>query len=151
VKLTFTLSTSAAAKKAGIPASLKPLLTDVAKSVIETDLPEYEHVGLSVVLYSDEELLQLNISSLGHDWYTDILTFEIDRTETTLEAELYLSVERASENAKTREKSLKSELALLVIHGLLHLAGMDDHEALQKKRMANRQRFFLAKFSGRLD
>jgi probable rRNA maturation factor len=150
VKLTFSLSQSLAARKLKPPRGLKQLLKEVARTVIQSEFSDLKQVSLGVVLYNDKELLALNISSLGHDWYTDILTFEIDRTDDKLEAELYLSLERAAENAKKRRKSVDSELALLVIHGLLHLAGMDDHEALQKKRMARRERFFLAKFRDRL-
>jgi rRNA maturation RNase YbeY len=103
-----------------------------------------QQLDLSVVLMSDEELLELNNSSLGHDWYTDIITFEIERTVDALEAELYLSVDRAAENARKAKVTTEHELVHLVIHGLLHLAGYGDHEASAKKLMKRRERFYLA-------
>lgn len=116
-----------------------------AKAVAESDLADIQSFDLSVVLMSDEELLQLNISSLGHDWYTDIITFEIDRTVDSLEAELYLSVDRAKENARKAKVTMDRELVHLVIHGALHLAGYDDHNAQAKKLMKQRERFYLAR------
>ena len=100
---------------------------------------------LSIVTMTDEELRELNIQSLDHDYYTDILTFEIDRTESTLMAELYFSVDRAQENAKKHKQSTEDELILLAIHGVLHRAGHDDHEAKAKRLMQRTQRSYLEK------
>ena len=115
-----------------------------AAAVAKGEMPELQELAVGVVLMSDDELLALNVSSLGHDWYTDILTFEVDRSEEMLEAELYLSVDRAKENAAKAGIADASELALLVVHGMLHLAGFDDHETAAKKRMRARERFYLA-------
>lgn len=88
----------------------------------------------------------MNQSSLGHDWYTDILTFEIERSADRLEAELYLSVDRARENAKRAHVSLPQELVHLVLHGVLHLAGYDDKVPKAQNQMRARERFYLANF-----
>jgi rRNA maturation RNase YbeY len=116
-----------------------------ARFVSETELPALSHVSISVVLLSDEELLEMNRSSLGHDWYTDIITFEIERSTDALEAELYLSVDRARENAGRAGVSLERELIHLVIHGVLHLAGYEDKAASAKNQMRACERFYLAK------
>lgn len=115
-----------------------------ARSVASGEAALPKLIDLSIVFMSDEELLSLNNSSLGHDWYTDIITFEIERTVDALEAELYLSVDRAAENARKARVTLEYELVHLVIHGLLHLAGYDDHETTAKKLMKRRERFYLA-------
>jgi probable rRNA maturation factor len=120
------------------------------------EIPTLKEFNLGIVMMSDEELLALNQSALGHDYYTDILTFEIERTKEKsgnpekLEAELYFSVDRARENAKKARVSLEMELVHLAIHGVLHLAGYDDHEELSKKRMVNRERFFLGQYKEEL-
>lgn len=100
---------------------------------------------------TDEELRELNVRSLNHDYYTDILTFEIDRSDSELVAELYFSVDRAKENARKHKQSPEDELILLAVHGVLHLAGHDDHETEARKQMLKRQRFFLAKHRMSLD
>jgi probable rRNA maturation factor len=100
---------------------------------------------LHVILLTDSELLAINRASLGHDWLTDIITFEIECTVQTIEAEIYISVDRARENARRFRVPLMQELEHLIIHGMLHLAGMTDKTALEKKQMRARERLFLAK------
>lgn len=104
------------------------------------DLQAFE---LSIVTMTDEELRELNVQSLDHDYYTDILTFEIDRSASTLMAELYFSVDRAKENAAKHKQSPEDEMVLLTIHGVLHLAGYDDHEPAAKRKMHRRQKEYL--------
>ncbi len=145
--LTVTLSQSSAAKKLfAVTPRLRALISKAIKDVVTHELPSVTICEIGIVTLSDEELLQINIQSLGHDWYTDILTFELERTPSgRLEAELYFSVERALENAKRYRKSIEEELLHLAIHGILHLAGHDDHDPAKKKRMAARERFFISK------
>ena len=122
---------------------LEPLLKEAASEVYHEELGEFKKFVLNIVLQSDEELRELNIRSLDHDYYTDILTFEIERSETELIAELYFSIERATENAHRFGVSLRNELARLAIHGVLHLAGYSDKQAQAKKRMQRKERYFL--------
>ena len=145
MKFSFRLSqTKSARALQPVSPELRKKLNQSARQVVNAEIPDLKSFSLGVVFMSDEELLDLNNSSLGHDWYTDIITFEIDRSLTTLEAELYISVTRAQENAQQASVPMETELNLLIIHGLLHLAGYDDHDPVQKKRMRRRERFFLA-------
>lgn len=112
-------------------------------SVAERELVAISRFNLSIVTMTDEELRELNVQSLDHDYYTDILTFEIDRNETDLLAELYFSVDRAAENARKHKQSTEDELILLAIHGVLHLAGYDDHEPAARRKMLRTQRNYL--------
>ena len=125
---------------------MKSSLKRAAKLVLETDLSYLDELQLSIVVMSDDELLSINRTSLGHDFYTDIITFEIDRSETALEAELYISIDRATENAKKLRIPIEKELVHLVIHGVLHLAGYEDKPQTKKKQMQTRERWYLAKF-----
>ncbi len=146
--LRFTLSQSKAANRTyRTDKTYKTQLKNAARLVAVTELPQLQELELSVVFLSDSELLAINRTSLGHDWLTDIITFELERTPTTLEAEIYISIDRARENAKQFRATLKEELKHLVIHGLLHLAGMKDKTAAQKKQMRARERWYLAKLS----
>jgi probable rRNA maturation factor len=144
LRYTFTLSqTPGAWKSFIISKELKAALKAAAKAVAESELSEIKQFTLSIVTMTDEELRELNVQSLDHDYYTDILTFEIDRTETDLLAELYFSVDRAKENAKKHKQSTEDELILLAIHGVLHLAGYDDHEPKARRLMLRTQRNYL--------
>lgn len=137
------LQTEVSRSRFHLPDGFEKLLQRIAEHVTSEELAELQQFDLRVILMTDEELLQLNVSSLGHDYYTDILTFEIDRDEASLEVEIYLSIDRARENATEHHVTIWSELALLLIHGILHVAGHDDHEAEASKRMNSQQRFFL--------
>lgn len=76
---------------------------------------------------SDDQLLDINKQRLGHDFYTDIVTFPLNDCETVLSSEFCISVDRIKENAITFSRSYESELHRVIIHGVLHLIGFDDH------------------------
>ena len=75
---------------------------------------------------SDEKLLEINRERLGHDFYTDIVTFPLTDCETVLSSEFCISVDRIKENAGTFGRTYESELHRVIIHGVLHLIGFDD-------------------------
>lgn len=135
--------TSGARKSFAISRELKASLKAAGKNVAEQEIEGLKKFELSIVTMTDEELRELNVQSLDHDYYTDILTFEIDRSDTTLISELYFSVDRAKENARKHKQSTEDELILLAIHGVLHLAGHDDHEANARRVMLRTQRKYL--------
>ncbi len=143
----FSLTQTAQARKIfAIPAELRANMKQAAVLVAETDLPEIGKFDLSVVSMSDDELLEINRTALGHDWLTDVITFEIERSETALESEIYISVERAMENAKRFRRTVDMEIVHLIIHGVLHLAGYKDKTASARKQMRTRERWYLATF-----
>ena len=76
---------------------------------------------------SDEKLLEINKERLGHDFYTDIVTFPLTDCEIVLSSEFCISVDRIKENAVTFGRTYESELHRVIIHGVLHLIGFDDH------------------------
>lgn len=75
---------------------------------------------------SDEYLYKMNVELLGHDFYTDIITFPLNDCETILSAEFHISIDRIRENALTFERSFRDELHRVMAHGVLHLIGFDD-------------------------
>jgi rRNA maturation RNase YbeY len=87
-----------------------------------------------VILVDDEELLELNRRHLDHDYYTDVITFglEVD----PLEGEIYISVDRARDQAADVGVRLGEEVRRLAVHGALHLAGHDDATEELRARMS---------------
>ncbi len=81
---------------------------------------------LDFVFCSDAFLLDINIRHLSHDFYTDIITFPLN--EDPLIAEIYISIDRVRDNAKSLNIPFETELYRVIIHGVLHLCGYDDHE-----------------------
>jgi probable rRNA maturation factor len=143
----FSLTQTPPARKVfSISSELRAKMKHAALLVVETELPGIR-LDLSVVAMSDEELLEINRASLTHDYLTDVITFEIERTEDSLESEIYISVERALENAKRFKRAIDLEIIHLVIHAVLHLAGHTDKTSSGRKQMRTRERWYLAALS----
>ena len=92
---------------------------------------------------SDERLLEINRERLGHDFYTDIVTFPLTDCETVLSSEFCISVDRIKENAETFGSSYESELHRVIIHGVLHLIGFDDLTDEEEKEMREQEEISL--------
>ena len=88
---------------------------------------------------SDEKLLEINRARLGHDFYTDIVTFPLTDCATVLSSEFCISLDRVKENAATFGRSHESELHRVIIHGVLHLIGFDDHTDEEEKVMREKE------------
>ena len=88
---------------------------------------------------SDDKLLEINKQRLGHDFYTDIVTFPLTDCETVLSSEFCISVDRIKENAETFGRTYESELHRVIIHGVLHLIGFDDHTDKDEKEMREKE------------
>ena len=86
----------------------------------------FELARVDYIFCSDEFLLEVNRTHLDHDFYTDIITFPLNSNP--IMAEIYISIDRVKENAASFSKSFDDELHRVMIHGILHLVGYDDHE-----------------------
>lgn len=96
------------------------------------------------VFMSDDELLEINKSSLNHDYYTDVITFDYSDDEDVSHNEICISVDRVSENANLSNSSFSEELHRICIHGMLHLAGHEDSTEEAKNKMTSLENHFLA-------
>jgi len=90
---------------------------------------------LDIIFCDDEYLLGLNRKFLRHDFYTDILSFPLSGRHQPLVAEIYISVDRVRENARSAGSSLKEELHRVIFHGVLHFCGYKDKSESDIKRM----------------
>ena len=100
--------------------------------------------GLNYIFCSDKELLRINRQFLGHDFYTDILTFELSETPGITQGEIYISINRVRENAKDLGVSFKSELHRVIFHGALHLCGYGDKTKREKQEMRGKEDKYLS-------
>ncbi len=80
---------------------------------------------ISIVFCSDEYLLEMNRLYLHHDYYTDIITFDLGNGS-AIEGELYISIDRVKDNAINMDVPYLDELHRVIIHGILHLCGYKD-------------------------
>ena len=107
---------------------------------------------LSFVFCSDDYLLQINKSYLQHDYYTDIITFDLSNPASkVVEGEIYISVDTVRSNAQRFNSSIKSELYRVMFHGILHLCGYNDKSSAEQKIMTQKEDFYLAKYANYLD
>ena len=97
--------------------------------------------SISVIFCNDSYLHQINYDYLGHDTLTDIITFDQSDTSEQLEGDIFISVERAKENAHTFAIALEIELARLMVHGVLHLIGYSDKTKDEKQEMRKKGLF----------
>lgn len=109
-------------------------------SLLKKDF-DFKIESLLINFVTSEYLLNINKEFLRHNYLTDIITFDYSKKMMLFDAELYISLQDASRNAKKYDKSLEQELMRLVIHGVLHLLGYDDKSPKKQvvmKEMENR-------------
>jgi len=105
-----------------------------------------ENTGLERLNYifcSDEYLLKINKQYLNHDTLTDIITFPLSEKRSPVYGEVYLSVERIKENAKTFNTEYQNEILRVIIHGALHLCGYQDKTKQEKMQMREKENHYL--------
>ena len=88
-------------------------------------------LDLNIIFVSDEELLVMNRQFLNHDYYTDIITFDLGTENKNIQGELYISLDRVKENAVSLNQKYSTEFIRVVAHGLLHLIGFQDKKSEQ--------------------
>ena len=104
---------------------------------------------LSVVFLDGRRMRAFNRRSLGHDYVTDVLTFDFSddggRKKTQLIGEIYVCPAEARRNARVYGEPLERELLRYVAHGILHLCGYDDTTDKQRAIMAKEENRLLVK------
>ena len=118
----------------------RPRLREIVRQVMaEEDLKDYE---ISLAFVDNPTIHGINKRFLEHDEPTDVITFPYSSGK-VLVGELVIGVEVALEQARVGGHEVDAELALYVIHGLLHLVGYDDKDAHDRKQMRVRERYHL--------
>ena len=101
---------------------------------------------INIILCVDPSILEINNQFLGHDYYTDIITFDYTE-ENVINGELYISIDTVRANAQEYGQSFPDELHRVIIHGILHLCGLDDHCEEDIKEMREAENLSLEKLS----
>lgn len=90
--------------------------------------------NISYIFCSDDELLQINNQYLKHDYYTDVITFDYSEG-VILNGDIFISIDRVKDNAEQVGVTFEEELYRVMIHGVLHLSGVNDKTEQQAKQM----------------
>ena len=99
---------------------------------------------LNFIFCSDDYLLEINQQYLKHDTYTDIITFDNSEEKGQIYGDIFISIDRIRENAKTFKVSFSDELHRVIIHGTLHLLGYPDKKKEEKALMTEKENHYLA-------
>ncbi len=89
---------------------------------------------ITFVFESDEKVYRVNVEYLGHEWYTDVISFNYQTGE-EVGGDIIISVDRVRENALKYDVAFELELRRVMIHGVLHLAGYDDGTEEERRNM----------------
>ena len=100
---------------------------------------------IGYLFVDDEKILEVNREYLGHDYYTDVITFDYDEDD-TVSGDIVISLDTVRSNAQLFGKTYEEELYRVIIHGILHLCGINDKgpgereimEAAENKALAMR-------------
>ena len=118
---------------------------NILKSTLDKELISKAKINL--ILAKDELLNNLKIEYFQKDHLTDVIAFRInDYTDTEVEGEIYISLERAIDNAKEYDEEVSKELARLIIHGTLHLLNYKDNTDDEKFIMTELENKYLKDF-----
>ena len=104
---------------------------------------EIRKIGdINVIFCSDNYILDVNMKYLQHDYFTDIITFDYCEGK-VLSGDLFISVDSVRENSIEFGTDFEEELHRVIVHGVLHLIGYDDHTEEDKKVMRQKENYYL--------
>ena len=101
--------------------------------------------NINYIFCSDERELAVNREFLGHDYYTDVITFDYS-TAGTLNGDIFISLDTVRSNAEMVGVAYEQELLRIIIHGVLHLTGQGDKTPETKAQMTAKEELALAKW-----
>lgn len=117
---------------------------EIRKWINETVSEENKKIKeISFIFCSDNYLLEINREYLQHDYYTDIITFDNSESKSTIESDIFISIDRVKENAEKLEISFFYELKRVIIHGILHLCGYGDKTKEEESRIRAKEDYYL--------
>lgn len=98
---------------------------------------------IAYIFCNDDKILEVNQQYLNHDYYTDIITFDYDEDD-TISGDIFISIDTVRSNAEERNISFMSELHRVIIHGILHLCGINDKGPGEREVMESSENRALA-------
>ena len=105
----------------------------------------YKLGNIVYAFFNDEDLKELNIKFLRHDYYTDVISFD-ETADQVVSGNIAISVDRVKENATQIGVDFKEELHRVMIHGVLHFIGFNDKTSSEKKEIREQEALALSMF-----
>ena len=120
----------------------KTKIRDWIKKAIEDHQKKLK--SINYIFTSDNYLSNINEDYLQHNTLTDIITFNQSIAPNLIESDIYISIDRITENSKCYNLTFTEELHRVMIHGVLHLIGFNDKTEAEKKEMRKKENHYLA-------
>ena len=116
------------------------------RSVCENILMDsnQDEASITFIFSSDDKLRKLKKEYFGEDVFTDTISFNLEEESDPIEGEVYISLERVSENAHTFQQNFITEYKRVIIHGCLHLLGYNDELPEDKTKMTELEEKYLS-------
>ena len=127
-------------QKSSLPKERRRLKAFIA-SIFKKEKTALESV--SYIFCSDDYLLGINQQFLKHNYYTDIISFNLATRGAPVEGEIYISLDRVRDNAKTLDQSYQIELHRVIFHGVLHFCGYKDKLAGDIRLMRKKEEQYI--------
>jgi len=105
---------------------------------------DYQLGAINIIFCSDMFLKRYNKAYLKNDYFTDVIAFDLSEEKKMISGDIYISLDRVRENAKMYHVLIKNEIARVIIHGILHLMGMEDSTDELKRAMKIEEDKFLS-------
>ena len=120
---------------------------DWIHSVCENILMDGNHdkASITFIFSNDDKLRNLKKEYFNEDVFTDTISFNLEEESDPIEGEVYISLERVSENAHTFKQDFITEYKRIIIHSCLHLLGFDDQLPEEKKEMTRQEDYYISK------
>ena len=116
-------------------------INSISKNILNDK--DQDIASISIILTHDKKLLQLKKQYFQQDVLTDIITFNLEEEGSPIEGEIYISLNRVTENAKIFKQDIGRELKRVIIHGCLLLLGYDDQTPEEKQQMTRLEDYYL--------
>lgn len=116
-------------------------LKEIARSVWRSE--EKRHAKINVILVTDDYICELNRQYFGKNNPTDVIAFPLSDDDDLFEGEIYISVDQVVVNSAVFGVTPAEELRRVLVHGLLHFLGYEDKTPADKKKMTERENYFL--------
>lgn len=120
------------------------LIKKLVKEIVYQSKKGFLYINFNFI--SDDELLEINIKSLKHNYYTDVITFNYSEDSKLIEGDSYISIDRIIDHSKKYNVLPFEELLRIIIHSTLHLCGMNDKSKKEKEEMTRQENKFLKLF-----
>lgn len=113
--------------------------------IIQSISQEKQNTGvLNIIFCTDEYLLDLNQRFLHRETLTDVIAFDYRENEDEVSGDIFISAERAEENALRFDQSFEFEIFRLIIHGVLHLLSYSDKSSADQSIMTDKEDYYLS-------